>query len=146
MVFNLERSKYLYYMTVETALDDEIITGEESQILSILAKSLDVDEATQKEIINSLKGESNNYSFDYNLVEKPGVGEASAYQSALIGALDDEVITEDEWALLDILRELMDIQPNEHSMIEQSIRSRIMNLGENENLMNRLDLFLSRGL
>ena len=40
----------------------------------------------------------------------------------------------------------MDIQPNEHSMIEQSIRSRIMNLGENENLMNRLDLFLSRGL
>ena len=35
----------------------------------------------------------------------------------------------------------MDIQPNEHSMIEQSIRSRIMNLGENENLMNRLDLF-----
>ena len=40
MVFNLERSKYLYYMTVETALDDEIITGEESQILSILALSL----------------------------------------------------------------------------------------------------------
>ena len=133
-------------MTVETALDDEIITGDESQILSILAKSLDVDEATQKEIINSLKGDGRNYSFDYNLVEKPGVGEASAYQSALIGALDDEVITEDEWALLDILRELMDIQPNEHSMIEQSIRSRIMNLGENENLMNRLDLFLSRGL
>ena len=146
MVFNLERSKYLYYMTVETALDDEIITGEESQILSILAKSLDIDEATQKEIINSLTGDGNNYSFDYNSVEKPGVGEASAYQSALIGALDDEVITEDEWALLDILRELMDIQPNEHSMIEQSIRSRIMNLGENENLMNRLDLFLSRGL
>ena len=146
MVFNLERSKYLNYMTVETALDDEIITGEESQILSILAKYLDVDEATQKEIINSLKVDGNNYSFDYNLVEKPGVGEASAYQSALIGALDDEVITEDEWALLDILRELMDIQPNEHSMIEQSIRSRIMNLGENENLMNRLDLFLSRGL
>ncbi|MAO70098.1 MAG: hypothetical protein CL983_03340 [Euryarchaeota archaeon] len=146
MVFNPERSKYLYYMTVETALDDEIITGDESQILSILAKSLDVDEATQKEIINSLKGDGSNYSFDYDLVEKPGLGEASAYQSALIGALDDEVITEDEWALLDILRELMDIQPNEHSMIEQSIRSRIMNLGENENLMNRLDLFLSRGL
>ena len=133
-------------MTVETALDDEIITGDESQILSILAKSLDIDEATQKEIINSLKSDGSNYSFDYDLVEKPGVGEASAYQSALIGALDDEVITEDEWALLDILRELMDIQPNEHSMIEQSLRSRIMNLGENENLMNRLDLFLSRGL
>jgi|TARA_B100001741_G_C16288015_1_gene475467 hypothetical protein len=146
MVFNPERSKYLYYMTVETALDDEIITGDESQILSILAKSLDIDEITQKEIINSLKEGTDNYSFDPDLVEKPGVGEASAYQSALIGALDDEVITEDEWALLDILRELMVIQPNQHSMIEESIRSRIMNLDGNENLMNRLDLFLSRGL
>jgi len=146
MVFNPERSKYLYYMTVETALEDKIITGDESQILSILAKSLDIDEFTQKEIINSLKEGTDNYSFDHDLVEKPGVGEASAYQSALIGALDDEVITEDEWALLDILRELMVIQPNQHSMIEQSIRSRIMNLDENENLMNRLDLFLSRGL
>ncbi len=146
MVFNLERSKYLYYMTVETALDDEIITGDESQILSILAKSLDIDENTQNEIINSLKEGNDNYSFDFDVVETPGVGEASAYQSALIGALDDEVITEDEWALLDILRELMAIQPNQHSMIEQSIRSRILNLDENENLMNRLDRFLSRGL
>ena len=33
MVFNLERSKYLYYMTVETALDDEIITGENLKII-----------------------------------------------------------------------------------------------------------------
>ena len=40
----------------------------------------------------------------------------------------------------------MVIQPNQHSMIEESIRSRIMNLDGNENLMNRLDLFLSRGL
>ena len=84
--------------------------------------------------------------FDYEVVEEPGIGEASAYQSALIGALDDDVITDDEWALLDILRELMSIQPNQHSMIEESVRSRLMSLGESENLLEKLDRFLSRGI
>ena len=146
MVFNLERSKYLYYMTVETALDDKIITGDESQILSILAKSLYLDETIQKDIIESLQEGKKSINFDYEIVEVPGIGEAAAYQSALIGALDDEIITDDEWALLDILSELMAIQPNQHSMIEQSIRSRVTSLGENENLVDRLDRFLSRGL
>ena len=146
MVLSPERSKYLYYLTVETALDDNIISGDESQILSILAKSLYIDENSQEEILISLQEGKPSPDFDFDVVEKPGVGEATAYQSALIGALDDEIITDDEWALLDILRELMAIQPNHHSMIEQSIRSRATNMGENENLLNRLDRFLSRGL
>ncbi len=133
-------------MTVETALEDKIISGDESQILSILAKSLYVDEGTQEEILASLQEGKPSPNFDFEAAEKPGIGEATAYQSALIGALDDEVITDDEWALLDILRELMAIQPNHHSMIEQSIRSRATNMGESENLLNRLDRFLSRGL
>ena len=44
MLLSPERSKYLYFMTLETALADGIITGDESQILSILAKSLGLDE------------------------------------------------------------------------------------------------------
>tara|TARA_B100001996_G_scaffold171119_1_gene130540 strand:+ start:4209 stop:4649 length:441 start_codon:yes stop_codon:yes gene_type:complete len=146
MVFNPKRSRYLYYITVETALDDGIITGDESQILSILAKSLDIDEITQNEILGILREGKDSPEFDYEVVEEPGIGEASAYQSALIGALDDDVITDDEWALLDILRELMSIQPNQHSMIEESVRSRLMSLGESENLLEKLDRFLSRGI
>jgi len=133
-------------MTVETALDDGIITGDESQILSLLAKSLDLDENAQNEILGSLREGKDTPDFDYELVEESGIGEASAYQSALIGALDDEIITDDEWALLDILRELIGIQPNQHSMIEESVRSRLMSLGESENLLEKLDRFLSRGL
>ncbi len=146
MVFNPQRSKYLYYRTVETALDDGIITGEESQILSLLAKSLDLDENAQNEILGSLREGKDTPDFDYEIVEESGIGEASAYQSALIGALDDDIITDDEWALLDILRELIGIQPNQHSMIEESVRSRLMSLGESENLLEKLDRFLSRGL
>ncbi|MBJ23546.1 MAG: hypothetical protein CMB64_02635 [Euryarchaeota archaeon] len=146
MVLNFERSKYLYYMTVETALDDNIITGDESQILSILGKSLYLDEKTQQDIINSLQEGKDLFDFNLDEVEKPGIGEFTAYQSALIAALDDEIITDDEWALLDILSELMAIQPNQHSMIEQSIKSRAMNLDEDEKLVKKLDRFLSRGL
>jgi hypothetical protein len=133
-------------MTVETALDDGIITGDESQILSLLAKSLDLDENAQNEILGSLREGKDTPDFDYEIVEESGIGEASAYQSALIGALDDDIITDDEWALLDILRELIGIQPNQHSMIEESVRSRLMSLGESENLLEKLDRFLSRGL
>ena len=146
MALSLERSIYLYYMTVETALDDNIISGDESQILSILARSLYINENTQEEILISLQEGKPSPDFDFNVVEKPGVGEVTAYQSALIGALDDEIITDDEWALLDILRELMAIQPNHHSMIEESIRLRATSMGEHENLLKRLDRFLSRGL
>tara|TARA_B100001113_G_C21104350_1_gene620175 strand:+ start:837 stop:1238 length:402 start_codon:yes stop_codon:yes gene_type:complete len=133
-------------MTVETALDDNIITGDESQILSILGKSLYLDEKTQQDIINSLQEGKDLFDFNLDEVEKPGIGEFTAYQSALIAALDDEIITDDEWALLDILSELMAIQPNQHSMIEQSIKSRAMNLDEDEKLVKKLDRFLSRGL
>ncbi|RAH15667.1 MAG: hypothetical protein CMB56_002300 [Methanobacteriota archaeon] len=146
MVLNLERSKYLYYMTVEKALDDNIITGDESKILSILGKSLYLEENIQQEIMNSFREGNNSFDFDLDKVEEPGIGEFTAYQSALIAALDDEIITDDEWALLDILRELMVIQPNHHSMIEQSIRSRAKNLDGEEKLVNKLDRFLSRGL
>ena len=147
MVLSPERSKYLYFMTLETALADGIITGDESQILSILAKSLGLDEHIQNEVLDSLRDDNVAPDVDFNQCdEKSGIGEVSAYQSALIGALDDEIITDDEWALLDMLREEMDIQPNQHSMIEEAIRSRIANMDENENLLNRLDRFLSRGL
>ena len=50
-------------------------------------------------------------------------GDAITYQSALIAALDDEVITEDEWAMLTVLRTLIGLQEDQHSMIEEAIHS-----------------------
>ena len=45
------------------------------------------------------------------------------YQSALIAALDDEVITEDEWSMLTSLRTLIGIQEDQHAMIEEAIHA-----------------------
>ena len=51
------------------------------------------------------------------------IGDATTYQSALVAALDDEVISEDEWAMLNELRNIFGIQPDQHALIEEAIRS-----------------------
>ena len=49
------------------------------------------------------------------------IGDATTYQSALIAALDDEIISEDEWAMLNTLRSIIGLQEDQHAMIEESI-------------------------
>jgi tellurite resistance protein len=51
------------------------------------------------------------------------IGDATTYQTALVAALDDEVISEDEWAMLNVLRNLLGIQPDQHALIEEAIRA-----------------------
>jgi hypothetical protein len=50
------------------------------------------------------------------------MGDVTTYQTALIAALDDEVITEDEWSMLNSLRTIIGIQADQHTMIEEAIR------------------------
>jgi tellurite resistance protein len=51
------------------------------------------------------------------------MGDATTYQSALIAALDDDIISEDEWAMLDHLRRIIGLQEDQHALIEESIRA-----------------------
>ena len=51
------------------------------------------------------------------------MGDVATYQAALIAALDDEIITEDEWSMLNSLRTIIGIQEDQHTMIEEAIRS-----------------------
>ena len=51
------------------------------------------------------------------------MGDAATYQTTLIAALDDEVISEDEWSMLNSLRTIIGLQEDQHTMIEESIRS-----------------------
>ena len=41
----------------------------------------------------------------------------------MVAALDDEVISEDEWAMLEHLRGLLGIQSDQHALIEEAIRA-----------------------
>lgn len=117
------RGLYLYLRTLDIAMDDEIVTDDEASILHVLANALGVSPSSTAECLAIIRGEEKN-PFDELEEDYSGhhLGDVTTYQSALIAALDDEVITEDEWSMLEVLRNLIGLQPDQHGMIEEAIR------------------------
>ena len=117
------RGLYLYLRTLDIAMDDEIVTDDEASILHVLANALGVSPSSTAECLAIVRGEEKN-PFDELEEDYSGhhLGDVTTYQSALIAALDDEVITEDEWSMLEVLRNLIGLQPDQHGMIEEAIR------------------------
>ena len=125
-------------------MEDKIVTDDEMAILNILANSLGLDDDTAKfarAILNQIEkspitsGQEDEWSNRH-------IGDATCYQSALIAALDDDVISDDEMAMLDCLRRAMGLQPNEHALVEESIKEMIQNQGD-ERLMARLESYMT---
>ena len=72
------------------------------------------------------------------------MGDATTYQSALIAAMDDDIISEDEWAMLDHLRRIIGLREDQHALIEESIRSMSEVDEEGQRRIERLERYLSR--
>ena len=136
------RGLYLYLRTLHKAMDDQIVTDDEAAILHVLAGSLGVSPGDTAECLAVIRGEEKN-PFDDLEEDYSGqqMGDISIYQAALIAALDDEVISEDEWFLLDSLRMFTEIQPDQHSMIEQAIRAMSDTDSSGERRLERLKRF-----
>ena len=132
----------LYLQLVETALEDSIVTDDEAAILRILAATLGVQPSDPALCLSIARGEELNPFDEMGDVELP-MGTVSTYQSALIAALDDEVISEDEWALLDHLRRLLTIQPDQHAMIEEAIHAMADVDAEGQRRIQRLERFMT---
>ena len=71
------------------------------------------------------------------------MGDATTYQSALIAALDDDIISEDEWAMLDHLRRIIGLQEDQHALIEESIRSMSEVDADGQRRVERLERYLT---
>ena len=132
----------LYLQLVETALEDSIVTDDEAAILRILAATLGVQPSDTALCLSIARGEELNPFDEMGDVELP-MGTVSTYQSALIAALDVEVISEDEWALLDHLRRLLTIQPDQHAMIEEAIHAMADVDAEGQRRIQRLERFMT---
>ena len=132
----------LYLQLVETALEDSIVTDDEAAILRILASTLGVQPSDTALCLSIARGEELNPFDEMGDVELP-MGTVSTYQSALIAALDDEVISEDEWALLDHLRRLLSIQPDQHALIEEAIHAMADVDAEGQRRIQRLERFMT---
>jgi len=135
------RGSYLYLKVIETALADRIITNDEKMILHTLANSLRVTPNDASECMLIALGEIPSPFTEGHGFDKSHFGDASLYQEALISALDDAVINEDEWAILDNLRNLIQLQPDQHAMIEEAIRSVASDTEEGQNRIERLERF-----
>ena len=104
--------------------DNDAIQDDAVSSSVFLADALGVRPSDTAECLSVARGEVRN-PFDELEEDYSGhrMGDVTTYQTALIAALDDEVITEDEWSMLNSLRTIIGIQPDQHTMIEEAIRS-----------------------
>ncbi len=72
------------------------------------------------------------------------LGDLAMYQNVLITALDDEVITDDEMAMLDVLRRVLRLQSDEHALMVEQIRLLASRSNTSERLTERMERYLVR--
>ena len=124
MALTASRGLYLYIEVLKTALEDDILTDDEAAILKLLATALGVSPFDVGDAMDVAKGiDPSPFSDGVSAYSSHQIGDATTYQTALVAALDDEVISEDEWAMLNGLRTLLGIQSDQHALIEEAIRA-----------------------
>ena len=139
------RGLHLYLRTLEAAVEDEVVTADEMSILRVIARAFALPRDIMSEGWMILRDEIDNpiETSDVFAYEKRQMGDATTYQTALIAALIDEVITEDEWSLLEIMRRVMGIQPDEHALIEEAVRAMAANVEDGDSFVSRLDRYVT---
>ena len=141
MALTASRGLYLYLEVLRTALNDGIVTDDEASILKVLAVALGVQPSNVTEALDIARGLDPSPIMDAAIYSAHQVGDATTYQSALVAALDDEVISEDEWAMLENLRALFGIQPDQHALIEEAISAMSESDENGERRLERLERF-----
>lgn len=141
------RNLHLYLKTLKVALDDERITFDEAIILSLISRSLNIpsDSETIEYCLSVARGQIAS-PFDEEIVETwecREMGDVAMYQSALIAALDDDVISHDEMAIIEALQEALCLQGNEHALIEEAIRATAAEDDQGRRRIERLNAFLA---
>ena len=145
MALTESRGLHLYLRTLEAAVEDEIVTDEEMSILSVIARAFALPGDIMSDAWIALRNSGENPIDPNNAhaYETRQMGDATTYQTALVAALVDEIITEDEWAMLDVMRRVMNIQPDEHALIEEAVRAMASNVEDGDSFVTRLDRYVT---
>ena len=145
MALSGTRGLHLYLRTLEAAVEDEIVTDDEMSILRVIARAFALPEDVMGDAWDILRNHVVNpiNPTDVHAHEKRQIGDTTTYQTALIAALVDEVITEDEWSMLDVMRRVMGIQSGEHALIEEAVRAMASSVEGGESFVSRLDRYVS---
>lgn len=138
------RALMIYLKTLKVAMEDGVVSTDEMAILDILSNCIGLSKSAKRYAEEIIAGVERSPITDDQEEEWSNrhVGDPSCYQAALIAALDDDVITSDEMAMLDYLRQAMALQPNEHALVEEALRAMLENQGD-EDMMARLESYLT---
>ena len=120
----------IYTETVKKALEDGIITRDEGKLLKSLRSSLGITESMHEKLEQGFrKGKEiliEDEDKELNLKDEiyPDMY-AETYKNAVITALKDKKITQDEFRILDYLRQAFDISLEEHGKVEKEVRDEL---------------------
>lgn len=112
--FDVETLKVIntYRKALAEALEDGVITDEEEAILTSLRNSLKITDEQHSKLLEFMKTQTNMDSIEVEI-----------YSSVLGQALEDNVITEDEEAILLSLRDSLQITEEIHKKLLNSIKN-----------------------
>ena len=141
-----DRGRYMLLRIVEVAMEDEILTDEESAILDVIASVMGLETSDVQDSLAIANGSmlSPHTDDDIRLHSNRHLGDMALYQNVLITALDDEIITDDEMAMLDVLRRVLRLQSDEHAMMVEQIRLLASRSEGSERLTERMERYLVR--
>ena len=94
MALEASRGLHFYLEVLKTALDDEIITSDEASILKVLAVALGLSPSAVGDALDVARGIDPSPIGDTTDYESHQIGDVTTYQTALVAALDDEVISD----------------------------------------------------
>ena len=95
-----------YRLALTQALEDGIITEDEEAILAALRDDLEISDEAHSAILDMVKMKTSTSG-----------REIDTYTSALSQALEDGLVTDDEQAILEALRDALNISDEEHDDI-----------------------------
>ena len=140
------RGLYILMRTVHVALSDDIVTDDESAILKVIESVMGLDSGSVEDCFAIARGDMMSPFSDSDIDEHTTrrLGDLSMYQNVLITALDDEVITDDEMDMLDVLRRVLRLQSDEHALMVEQIRLLASRSETSERLTERMERYLVR--
>ena len=140
------RGLYILMRTVQVALADDIVTDDESAILKVIESVMGLDSGSVQDCFAIARGDMMSPFTDTDVEGHTNrkLGDLAMYQNVLITALDDEVITDDEMAMLDVLRRVLRLQSDEHALMVEQIRLLASRSDTSERLTERMERYLVR--
>jgi len=146
----VSREVYVYINTLEKALEDNIITKDEDALLKIIREKLGISKEQTGDFEKNIRA-GKTIRLDAEEEEKLRAmshpdKDKEIYTGAVLEALADQKITEDEFAILNCLREAYHISLDEHDSIVEEMKAQVKAKGGPNAafVLDRLNVFIKK--